>query len=101
MDWFKKEQQKSLAEGMSYVKSTSFPVLASHTISLMHGGGVIGLRSCKFPHISVKLQAQTCINWIAPTLLPKPHIRARMGCFSTCRLEQDKHMHRKLRGNYT
>jgi hypothetical protein len=57
LDWFKKEQHKGLAEGISYVKSTSFLVIASHTMSLMHGGKVIGLRSYEFPYVSVKLQA--------------------------------------------
>jgi hypothetical protein len=41
--------------------SHSLPVLISVTISLTHGGGVIGRRS----------------------LSPKPHIRARWGCWMT------------------
>lgn len=43
------------------LKSGSNPVFSSRITSLMHGGGVMGLRS----------------------LSPKPHIRARTGCCST------------------
>ena len=33
--------------------SLSCPVAASHMMRRMQGGGVIGLRSCHWPHVSV------------------------------------------------
>lgn len=77
----------------THLISISSSVVASRTISRMHGGGVMGRRSCA-------LLGESCqpLEFCAPprllggkgvcqgTLSPKPHIRARTGCCDTCKL---------------
>lgn len=92
--------------------STSFPVASSFTTSLTHGGGVIGRRSCGYPSaqrfagllpffLSFFPRKRLCMiasltkqhaempssHGSLRTLSPKPHMRARMGCCFTSKLQ--------------
>jgi hypothetical protein len=77
---------KPIVEGATHLQSISLPVFASFTMSLTHGGGVMGRRS--YPGVSRDHTAgePEAKSEVKRTLSPKPHIRARCGCCTTSRL---------------
>lgn len=75
------------ALGCTYLQSISFPVARSVMTSRTQGGGVIGRRSYRAVSSLLEVVARDARTKATElTLSPKPHIRARRGCWTTSRL---------------